>query len=409
MDFASNWIKIHLQDWKYLRLEHICLPTAHDAGAYHIQWSTTFGLDSNVVTQKKTILQQLELGVRRFDIRPKLIPKSGKPWSCGHGTDTGLGPLGWQGGLGATIQSVVDDINTFTKGREELIFLDIHEIQRIDYGMIAKGDDDFKWKSEAYFKADPSEGEWLALLDLLKGINYLYTEEDPYPTWPFRSYRLGHFLNSKHQSSVVAVVDRNYKTQDLLERGLWPSEVIGQEDFIKNKKHYLDTTRLDEPGLCRMQADVEAVISTVLNGAVFSVEDLAKKQKADIFPILLQRVLSQPNPVEILEMDFIENPDLLTFCLAISRERCSNLKSSGQDDLIIYYCAKQIGHPNVKAKLAEAINAKKPFKVSDIDVLDVNPAPAVSKCCAAYYIPHTGQSKGRYGRQDGYLHFEQDI
>ena len=101
-----------------------------------MQWHTIFGTKANVVTQSKTIYEQLELGVRKFDIRPKLVPSIGLPWSCGHGTDDpNLGVLGWQGGLGASIQDVVRDINRFTEDKAELIFLEVNEINVIIPGI----------------------------------------------------------------------------------------------------------------------------------------------------------------------------------------------------------------------------------------------------------------------------------
>ena len=409
MEFGRNWMKHHREQWGDSLIKDLCLPASHDAGAYRIQWSTWLGGDGQVVTQTKTILEQLDLGVRRFDIRPKLIPDAKKPWSCGHGTDTGLGFLGWQGGIGVTIKDVVDDINTFTAGKEELIFLDMREVQKIEQGITMDFEDS---KSTGYVKKSVSDSEWMSLLDQLKGIQCLYAEDQSlYSQKSFQDHRLKDFFDG-HKSAVVVLVDGYHSPQHLFDRKLWPAGIVGQPNVPYLHLNTLENHEIDPSTLCLMQDTPDAIISTFSMGQINSIKSLAKKHQERMFPILLQRTLqefsdsTESKKVEMLEMDFIENLDLLTFCLAITERRFN--ASRNNYDIVIYYCAKPITHQAVKNKMRDAISVGKSFKVNDIEALDVNPAPEMSKCCAVFYY-HNGLYKGRYGRQDDHLHFEEDV
>lgn len=105
-----------------------CIPESHDAGTSRLGCHTIFGTESNVLTQTKSIFDQLELGVRRLEIRPTLTADT---LACGHYTGEAEKKIGWQRGSCLEIKEVVDDLNHFTKDNAELVIVDITHFQRI--------------------------------------------------------------------------------------------------------------------------------------------------------------------------------------------------------------------------------------------------------------------------------------
>jgi hypothetical protein len=66
-------MKTNLDFLRECAVGDICLPSTHDSATYKIIRGTSpGGIGDNVKTQTKSIYEQLELGVRWFDIRPCL-------------------------------------------------------------------------------------------------------------------------------------------------------------------------------------------------------------------------------------------------------------------------------------------------------------------------------------------------
>lgn len=327
--------------------------------------------------------------------------------------------LGWQGAIGASIQSVVHDINKFTKDRKELIFLDVNEINVINYGVTGPITDNAVTGpyihvvtpkdptippaipiAHGYLKGFPNETQWFDLLDILGGITDLYKEPADLGGKAFQEYQLDQFIN-KGKSAVVVLVDYSGNSKDLQQRSLWHHSNLHLEGLSQ-----LNTPPFHLQTLCRMMTDPEAVWNVVLKGHGDSIESLARRHQQGMFPLLLHRILWEKKHIESLEMDFIENLDLLTFCLAVSARRHNVLEKS--DKMVIYYSGKPITNEKVISKTQEAIGAGKPYRVNEIEHIDCNPWPEGSKCCEVFY-QHNNLTKGRYGRQDDWLHFEHDI
>src|SRR5688572_604235 len=128
---SASWMQTHREAFGPRQLYKLCIPNSHDAGTYRLEYGTTGGGKGPVLTQTKSIREQLELGVRRFDIRPTFANLPGTAefsWNCGHYTGQAAGKIGWQGGSCAPIQEVVNQINDFTNDHAELIILDITHI-----------------------------------------------------------------------------------------------------------------------------------------------------------------------------------------------------------------------------------------------------------------------------------------
>lgn len=104
-------------------LRSVCLPASHDAGAAWPDCSLP-EITGLVETQSLTIGEQLRAGIRFFDIRPFLRAddKAGASFACGHYDN--LPRLGWQGGLGQRVDSLLDEVNAFcAQNPDELVLL----------------------------------------------------------------------------------------------------------------------------------------------------------------------------------------------------------------------------------------------------------------------------------------------
>ena len=136
----SRWMTED-QNIRQLTLDQVTLLGSHDAGMSRVQWCTSFGTESRTVTQTCDIAQQLNFGVRYFDIRPTYFSK--KPehggdggFYCGHFSYIDKSILwikiGWQGAIGQSLSSIIEQINNFCSDKKELIILNIGHVLHID-------------------------------------------------------------------------------------------------------------------------------------------------------------------------------------------------------------------------------------------------------------------------------------
>ncbi len=154
--YADKWMgDNHLIKSKSLR--QICIPGSHDAGMSILQENTAFGSSGNTVTQYRSVYGQLMLGTRYFDIRPAI---GGHPGRYVTGHYSKVIDTSWQGGNGQDIQAIVNNINTFTTGRKELIILNLSHSLNTNVG-------NFSYRPF-------NHEEWKQLSNILGGINYLF-------------------------------------------------------------------------------------------------------------------------------------------------------------------------------------------------------------------------------------------
>ncbi|KAL0258329.1 hypothetical protein SLS55_007505 [Diplodia seriata] len=155
--FTSNnpsvdWMHQYLATLGDRPLRQICMPGSHDAGMSEFNAHTGLVRDTNTLTQKFNIADQLAAGSRWFDIRP--VISSGK-FYAGHYSDTNI--VGWQGANGQSLSDIIDNINSFTSQYDELVILDIsHTVDT---------DNDY---------ADLSQDQWNTLFTQLQSINHRF-------------------------------------------------------------------------------------------------------------------------------------------------------------------------------------------------------------------------------------------
>ena len=114
MDY-SNWMSANLSLLGSYSLRQISMPASHDAGMYALSGCTAGANSCNTQTQTNTILQQLQAGIRYFDIRPVIYSKT---LYTGH-YNLSLGA----GCNGAALDDVLTDVLTFMGSSNDLAIL----------------------------------------------------------------------------------------------------------------------------------------------------------------------------------------------------------------------------------------------------------------------------------------------
>lgn len=119
--FIGPWMTLSLRYIGDRNLRQICIPGSHDSGMSLLTDKTPFASAATVVTQHRSIGDQLRLGIRFFDLRP--VKWNGGLY-CGHVGYTG-DFLKWQGGTGQSIDDIVNQINEFTDNNHELVIVNV--------------------------------------------------------------------------------------------------------------------------------------------------------------------------------------------------------------------------------------------------------------------------------------------
>lgn len=375
--------------WGQKPFQQLSFPRSHDAGAYDIQWYSNLANKAVVVTQTRTIREQLEQGVRVFDIRPVKAPRH--DWACGHGTDD-TRVLSWQGGIGASIQQLVDDVNGFLEDKHEVILLDVSGTRLID-----------KERSciAPYKSRFPTSQEWHGLLAIFEKLKHLYRRDQAARGEDlFKQYCFDDF---KGRPAVLLVVDGFGDRQYLFDRGFWPSKSPNE----KENNNFDPDCGL----LVRMQSNREAVIAFLSRGGPYSVESLARKTQREMFPWLAQRSFHLLSPDQgttlccTISSDIIESLDLLTVSIAINHHRANMLQR--KSELLIYCNAQQVHDSRILTDVQKAIDEGRWYDNNAQSLGAVSGPKAHGAVVTIYH--QKGVFKGRYAKQGQRLHFEHDI
>ncbi|MCC5625693.1 hypothetical protein [Nostoc sp. CHAB 5715] len=184
-NLPTSWMQNNLNILGSRSLRQLCIPGSHDSGMSNYTSGTTFATNCNTITQTSGIQGQLQSGARYFDIRPVI---SGGQYYTGH---YGQISSSWQGANGQSIQSIINDINTYTASNKELVILYLSHDLNTDLG------------NDSY--APFTQEEWNALLSLLLGINNRFIAHNP-TTIDLTTLTLNDFI-SGNRAAVIVVVD----------------------------------------------------------------------------------------------------------------------------------------------------------------------------------------------------------
>lgn len=148
----GSWMQDNIKFVGDMTLSKLCMPGSHDAGMSFLGTSNGLASTCNTVTQSCAILQQLNYGVRYFDVRPVI---SAGIFKTGHYDYPGSN---W-GGNGQDLQSIMDDVNAFTATHKELVILKLSHAIYTDSGY-----------------RDFTQEEWNLLFDtLISGLQNIYS------------------------------------------------------------------------------------------------------------------------------------------------------------------------------------------------------------------------------------------
>lgn len=127
---ANCWMFENLDILGDRTLRELCLPASHDSGMSEINWRSVFSTSSNTQTQLLNIYDQLQCGVRFFDIRP--VISHGQFYTGHYANVVGVT---YQGALGQSIRLIIDQINSFCAVNSELIILSLSHPLNLDLGL----------------------------------------------------------------------------------------------------------------------------------------------------------------------------------------------------------------------------------------------------------------------------------
>ncbi|KAH0422952.1 hypothetical protein CcaCcLH18_12504 [Colletotrichum camelliae] len=397
-EHSQRWMQLHNATLGNLPLKHITLTCSHDAGTsyVHNNLRTELGLDDMVLTQTRSILDQLNLGVRYLDIRPVLTSKSGTQddpsWYCGHYTNVG-DAIGVQGASCVPIQKVVDDINTFTRNNPELLVIHIKRTQRIHISPATPSNPLGGESTER----EPTYREWEGFFGLLNQLENLYTVESPGASKHeyLHNLPLKHFIGNG-KPAVIALIEGYKNSPHIYKRGFWPHERL----VTKDPDPFTRLTKGPEEDDLNFSSSLNSMGSSYLSG--FSELEIAEQTQKKRFPWVLQRLERSVNRID---MDKIETTDLLTVSLADSLQEYNDVH--GINNTIVVYGGKQITNQTVLGAVQKTIEQGKPFHVSDKS-LGVVMDNRKGKSAAVFYR-HQGLLKARWAPESQALHFDTDI
>lgn len=215
---ANCWMSENLDILGGRTLRELCLPASHDSGMSEIRWQSVFATKSNTQTQILSIYEQLNCGVRWFDIRPVI---SNGQFYTGHYAHVVGGVF--QGALGQSIRQIVDQINSFCATNPELIILCISHCLNLDLGL---------------FDRPLHPAEFDRLCNELLAINHRFIVPDDAN---LLDKPLTHFIGNRRPAVCLVLSDPNLRVDPLfgLHNGFYskPSfDVIDQ---------YANTNRLE--------------------------------------------------------------------------------------------------------------------------------------------------------------------
>ncbi|EKG14873.1 hypothetical protein MPH_07913 [Macrophomina phaseolina MS6] len=201
--FTSNnpsvdWMHQNLGTLGDRKLRQICMPGSHDAGMSEFNSHTGLVRDTNTLTQKFNIAEQLAAGSRWFDLRP--VISSGK-FYAGHYSDTGI--VGWQGANGQSLSDIINNINSFTAQYDELIILDISHTMDTDNDYV-----------------DLTQSQWNQLFDQLSGLNYRFNTTGVSTSEDVSQRTLNQFIRDSPCVLVVAELPSGITLGDYFAKGI---------------------------------------------------------------------------------------------------------------------------------------------------------------------------------------------
>lgn len=304
---GSSWMQDNFDLIGNKKLNEICIAGSHDSGMSVKTSGTLGGFDCNTLTQSKNVLGQLMSGARYFDIRP--VISAGK-FLTGHYSH--IADKSWQGANGQSIQSIIDDLNTFTQHNNELVVLNFSHSLNTDLGN----------NSYRAFNQD----EWNKLFAELNSIDHLYVVNNN-PDIDLTKETVSSFIQGK--PAVILVLEESgislgnyegkgffyYKNFDVYNSYADKNEVkpMAENQFKKmkeqsGKSYFLLSWTLTQDAT---QA------ATCFLGTASSIKELADEANQQLASLLYPQVPSSGFP-NIIYTDNILNSNAAAMAMAVN-------------------------------------------------------------------------------------------
>gem|GEM_PF-1316729 len=315
------WMHANLGVLGNRSLRHLCIPGSHDAGMSQFSSGTPFAKPCNAITQTKSVLNQLHAGARFFDIRPVI---RGGQFYTGHFSP--IPTLGWQGATGQSLDSIIDDVNSYTAANQELVVLYLSHDANTDFGSLF---------------LPLTQTDWNLLLSKLLRLNHRFVAPNP-TTADLTMLPLADFIGS--QAAVVVVAQPSDGTITLgkfANQGFYTPLSFPAFDSYANTES-LDTMQTDQlikklpvqrPGpdagsfllswtltqspAAALRCPAVLPPGTLPPTSYASVLDLA----AQAWPALYQNVLPASNRQtypNILDIDNVQSSDIAALAMAVN-------------------------------------------------------------------------------------------
>lgn len=211
--------------------------------------SLSYGVSSaNTVTQTLSIAQQLEAGVRYFDIHPSVVQEVNGP-VYGTASFNNNPPFGWQGAFGQPMSEIIDQVNAFTASNAELLIFELskHALDLTSY--------------EDNYVNPFSQKEWDGLLQLLLTVNHRCTII-PDLTTDVTLKKVGEFLGSGQASVLFVIRDPSVDLSKYAGQGFINGNEFGMSSMPmpSDDDQTVVKMQLDQMKDCRPSADSTMVL-----------------------------------------------------------------------------------------------------------------------------------------------------
>ncbi|KAH7105389.1 hypothetical protein BKA62DRAFT_689504 [Auriculariales sp. MPI-PUGE-AT-0066] len=218
------WIQHVLPTFGDKPLREFILPGSHDAGMSILNGTTLASKECKTLTQSGSILSQLQTG---FDIRPVI---SAGIFKAGHLLRLiGDFPSLCSGGNGEKLDDIVNDINTFTPGKAEIIVLRLSHDLNTDVG-------------NANYRPF-NKDEVARLFALLNNIKDLYVS--PSPTVDLSALTLNQLTGNGKRSAVIIQLRLDSTEVNLTAAGLQGKGFFNY-DQLPAYNEFSDSNDLDD-------------------------------------------------------------------------------------------------------------------------------------------------------------------
>ena len=354
---VRNWMHDNLSWLGKKKLIDVCMPASHDAAMGVRNYITPFAAWGSTQTQLLTIREQLEMGVRYFDIRPSIrggqyysshVTKVQRLWDLRNNPESLLdtihstvlkafgvsGPVAtiianevraevarminqitlYQGGDGQSMLSIINDVNDYTAIGKDLVILNLSNTIHLD-------------ADRPFVDAD-----YAALWDQLTNINHLLklpsseTEEE---------VNLNHFTMNRLIGNGPTVILRVDNGRHLLGnrryQGFFSSADFPISDYYDNVDPRTQSYR---QGHAKMVNEQQAIINTVLrliqdktslnlNGIArmfeeLTIEQMSEKIRRELYENVVPKVKPDHYP-NFINCDFIINENEADVAMAVNR------------------------------------------------------------------------------------------